>query len=90
MGIVVAIKESQSSPLDHPSLALNEVIAAESDVIRRLQHENILRFYGCGEVFNRLFFVMEFLEKGSLDVVLRSSDEFLNFQIRSSMHACGL
>ena len=47
----------------------------EAELIRQIDHPNIIKIFESGEIEGRPFFVMEFLEGTSLDQILRGKQE---------------
>lgn len=58
-----------------PDLSADEQVRKrfdrEMEILKRLDHKNIVRYYGGGRIGNQHFYAMELMEGGSLDAVLK-------------------
>lgn len=51
--------------------AVNQRFIRETEILKKLQHPNIIRYYGAGSNRTQRFYAMEMIEGGSLDQVIR-------------------
>jgi eukaryotic-like serine/threonine-protein kinase len=87
MGTVYRARADPISP-DRPAVAAIKVLAAELaldpgfrqrfqreiDILRELEHPNVVRFFGSGEENGRYYFAMELVEGAGFDVLLEQHD----------------
>jgi len=63
-----------------PDLSLDPKVAKrferEMDILRKLKHPHIIRYYGGGTSGNQRFYAMELLSGGALDAVLKKKQKF--------------
>lgn len=53
--------------------AVNQRFIRETEILKKLQHPNIIRYYGAGSNRTQRFYAMEMIEGGSLDQVIRQA-----------------
>lgn len=70
-GGIVAIKATQPSEND----------LFEIDILKRIQHPNIVQLLGFHKTSDRIFMIMEFCDKGSLDKLGALSEEVASLYI---------
>jgi len=52
--------------------AVNQRFVRETEILKKLQHPNIIKYYGAGSNRTQKFYAMELLEGGTLDQVIKS------------------
>lgn len=52
--------------------AVNQRFIRETEILKKLQHENIIRYYGAGSSRMQRFYAMELVEGGSLDGIIKA------------------
>ncbi|KAL6047728.1 MAP kinase kinase, variant 2 [Balamuthia mandrillaris] len=72
-GNIVAIKRFRADKIAKTNLSL---IMGEAEILKTLNHSNIVKFYGYVKTHHHLYFVMEYVEEGSLSRVI---NDFGNF-----------
>ncbi len=73
-GKIVALKAL--SPELCTDLKVAKRFEREMDILKKLEHPNIIRYYGGVSTPNQQFYAMEIISGGSLDVLLRKKGRF--------------
>lgn len=78
---VVAIKFISKSKT--PSDYLTKFLPREIDVVRGLDHPNIIKYYRCIETTRRVYIVMQFADNGSLLDLIRRRSQLTEHEARA-------
>lgn len=78
---IVAIKIVSKSRAPHDYLT--KFLPREVDVVKGLDHENIIKYYRCIETTRRVYIVMQYAENGSLLEMIRKRSQLPEAEARS-------